>query len=338
MHTEPFTPLAHMPWLRWIDRTGIPAVIIGIVALLIFLPFYNFSGMAPRMPLQGGVFPPAFALALTFLLQLTRGASADLHLLISAEKVDTRHLTEIAAGPRAALAELVLGIAIGIERVYSQLSFSPNAPTELSGFLDPSTIAVCLSITFYTVVQVHLLAFCIRQVLVFRRIASHWQVDLLAHEFNNILSNPLIRFVVVGFVAMSFGMLVYQAIPFESLRMRVLESGLFAGLIWVVLMIISLVPLFILRSRIATAKKMEINLIRLALKGQTAGIEQSQFGTRIATFSPADLMFYEDRIKNIWEWPFEAHVRRLVIFGLLPPLTWVLAAAVEVIFEALLIS
>ena len=48
-------------------------------------------------------------------------------------------------------------------------------------------------------------------------------------------------------------------------------------------------------------------------------------------------MYYEDRVKNIWEWPIEAHIRRLVIFGLLPPLTWVLAAAVEVVFESVLI-
>ena len=54
--------------------------------------------------------------------------------------------------------------------------------------------------------------------------------------------------------------------------------------------------------------------------------------------TPAELMYYEDRVKNIWEWPIEAHIRRLVIFGLLPPLTWVLTAAVEVVFESVLIN
>ncbi|XOV86694.1 MAG: hypothetical protein ACFHX7_17200 [Pseudomonadota bacterium] len=49
-------------------------------------------------------------------------------------------------------------------------------------------------------------------------------------------------------------------------------------------------------------------------------------------------MYYEDRIKNIWEWPFEAHIRRLVIFVLLPPLTWILAAAVEILFENFLMG
>ena len=34
---------------------------------------------------------------------------------------------------------------------------------------------------------------------------------------------------------------------------------------------------------------------------------------QLKDFSPADLMYYEDRVKNIWEWPIEAHIRRLVI-------------------------
>ena len=67
-------------------------------------------------------------------------------------------------------------------------------------------------------------------------------------------------------------------------------------------------------------------------------LPHSQFGDRLKHFTPADLMFYEDRIKAIWEWPFEAHVRRLVIFGLLPPLTWVLAALVEIMFETMLVG
>ncbi|MEX0964746.1 MAG: hypothetical protein WDZ52_11970 [Pseudohongiellaceae bacterium] len=83
----------------------------------------------------------------------------------------------------------------------------------------------------------------------------------------------------------------------------------------------SMMPLITLKSRIAVAKSMEITFVRRALAGDFSGIEHSQFGRKLADFSPADLMYYEDRIKNIWEWPIEAQIRRLVIFGLLPPLT-----------------
>ena len=73
-----------------------------------------------------------------------------------------------------------------------------------------------------------------------------------------------------------------------------------------------------------------------ALPGDRDGLRASAFGPELNTFTAADLMYYEDRIRAVWEWPFEAHIRRLVIFGLLPPLTWVLAALVEIVFESAL--
>ncbi|MBF69264.1 MAG: hypothetical protein CMQ29_16440, partial [Gammaproteobacteria bacterium] len=86
----------------------------------------------------------------------------------------------------------------------------------------------------------------------------------------------------------------------------------------------------------AAAKTVEINIVRRALRGDRDGLSASAFGTELTTFSVAELMYYEDRIRAVWEWPFEAHIRRLVIFGLLPPLTWMLAALVEIVFESAL--
>jgi hypothetical protein len=142
----------------------------------------------------------------------------------------------------------------------------------------------------------------------------------------------------MGLLVMSFGLIIYQLVPYASLQKRVLEGSFFMMSVWLFLVLVSLLPLLILRSRTAVAKKLEISMIRRALKGDKSDLSGSQFGERLASFDPADLMYYEDRIKSIWEWPFEAHIRRLVLFGLLPPLTWVLAAAVEVIFETMLVS
>jgi hypothetical protein len=30
-----------------------------------------------------------------------------------------------------------------------------------------------------------------------------------------------------------------------------------------------------------------------------------------------------------WEWPIASHLQKLILFGLLPPLTWVVAAMIE---------
>jgi hypothetical protein len=234
--------------------------------------------------------------------------------------------------------ELILGCVIGLQRIRSQIKFDLNETISLSELISPASIAVCLAILFYTVIEVHLVAFCLRQVMVFRRVAKNFQVDLMTTELNNALSNPLIRFLVVSLVATSCGMLIYQIVPFPSLQRRIFQGGSLAALFLAAMIVVSMVPLFILRARIAVAKQIEITQIRQALKGDFSGVGQSHFGAQLKDFTPADLMYYEDRVKNIWEWPIEAHIRRLVIFGLLPPLTWVLAAAVEVVFESVLIN
>jgi len=335
---RPTNPLTHLPWLRWIDRTEIPSAVVGIFVCLLFLPFYDYEAMAPRLPFQGSAFPPAFALALMFLLQLTRGASADLRQLIQADKIDTSYLGSIGASARVGLVELAIGLALGLERVHSQIDFDQSIQMTMSTLADPASIAVFLAIIFYTIIEVHLVAFCLRQVLVFRRIAKNFKVDLMMPELNNALSNPLIRFLMVGLVATSCSVLLYQIIPFPSLQRRLFQGGAVAAFFLTAMIIISLVPLFILKSRIAVAKRIEIAHIRQVIKGDFSGVSQSYFGNKLTEFTPADLMYYEDRVKDIWEWPIEAHIRRLVIFGLLPPLTWVLAAAVEVAFDSVLIS
>lgn len=330
-----FSPLINAPWVRWVDRTEIPSVAVGIAVLIAFLPFYEYNAIAPQMPLDAGAFPPAFALALTFLLLLTRGATRDLQQLVFAGKLEINQLEALAASRRWALIELGVGLVLGAERVYAQIIY---AEASAAALLSAGGVVVMLSIVGYTVIQIHLLGFCIRQVVAFRRVARSFDVDLMMPELNNALSNPLIRFITVGFVAVSFAMLLLELVPFASQKARVLEAALIGGLVWIILIVVSFYPLLTLKSRIAVAKSMEITVIRNALKGDFSGVSSSPFGQKLREFSPADLMFYEDRVKNIWEWPVEVHIRRVLIFGLLPPLTWVLAAGVEIAFEMMIVG
>ena len=338
MSDGPYTPASHLPWLRWLDQTELPAPVIAFIFFLLYIPFYDFRGISPQLPLEGGAFPPACALTLMFFLLLTRGAFNDLSQLIKLDKINVHHITAIAPSKRAAWIELAFGIGIGLERVYSQLKFASKGDPSVSQLMDPVATVIALTIVIYTVLQIHLLMFCLRQAMVFRRVAKDYRVDLLTPELNSSIANPLIRFFALGFVGISFGVLIFELVPYASLQRRVLEATFFAGFIWFLLLTLSTTPLFIMKSRISLAKKMEINLIRTVLRGETTNVNDSQFGERLATFSPADLMYYEDRINAIWEWPFEAQIRRFIFFGLLPPLTWVLAALVEIFFETFLVG
>ena len=47
-------------------------------------------------------------------------------------------------------------------------------------------------------------------------------------------------------------------------------------------------------------------------------------------------MYYEDRISKIKELPFTDRIHDVLLFGVLPPLTWVIAALIEIFIESLL--
>ena len=207
--------------LSWLDRTELPSLLIGCLALLLFLPFYDFNALPPRMPGQAGMFPPAFALCLFFLLHLARGANNDLGLLIRSGKIGTEQLHALGAGPRMALLELALGFYIGAERIYSQIRFAYGGMDQLIAGGDLWTTGLwisSLSILLYTITQIHLLTFCIRQIRVFNHVARNYPVDLLTPELNNIISNPFIRFMLVELVAISFGLLVFEMSPYNSVQ------------------------------------------------------------------------------------------------------------------------
>ena len=330
---DPSRPLANVPWVRVVDRLGIPSFAFGVCLMLACLPFYDYNALTPQLPLSGAAFPPEFVLALSFLLFLTRGATSDFRTLVGFGRVELGHIAGLVASRRSAFIELAVGVVIGMDRVARQIRFDGDANAD---WFDPARLLVCFTIVGYTVLQVHLLTFCVRQALVYRRVAQSFKLDLLAPELNSLVSNPLIRFLIIGLVSVSFGMLLFELAPYASLQRRVVGAGALGVAIWVMLLGVSFIPLFVSRRRIGAAKTVEINLVRRALRGDRDGLAASAFGPRLEEFSAADLMYYEDRVRAVWEWPFESHIRRVVIFGLLPPLTWVLAAGVEIIFESAL--
>ena len=88
-----------------------------------------------------------------------------------------------------------------------------------------------------------------------------------------------------------------------------------------------------MQRRIASAKHQELLAIREALAGRREALELSQIAGVADEFKTPDLMAYEQQIKNIWEWPIQSYVQRILLYVLLPPLAWILAALVEQIVD-----
>jgi hypothetical protein len=72
------------------------------------------------------------------------------------------------------------------------------------------------------------------------------------------------------------------------------------------------------------------------LKGNRESLKDSLIGHDREKITTVDLLYYQDRIQKVREWPFTDRLRALVLFGVLPPLTWVIAAIIEIAIESAL--
>ena len=89
------------------------------------------------------------------------------------------------------------------------------------------------------------------------------------------------------------------------------------------------------RKRMRSRKSQGLNCVSAALDGNLRALDHSLLKDELSP-SKIDLLYYQDRIRSIKEWPFTDRIRALVLFGILPPLTWVVAALIEIYIESAL--
>ncbi len=88
-------------------------------------------------------------------------------------------------------------------------------------------------------------------------------------------------------------------------------------------------PALLVRSRIRATKEAELAAVRRALAGDRSALDATSIRHLAGEFTAPDLLSYEQRIQQIWEWPIQGSVQRILLYVMLPPLAWVLAALVE---------
>ena len=185
--------------------------------------------------------------------------------------------------------------------------------------------AVILPLTLAWVGGVTLLVI-IRQVKALTYAARHIDIDILELDHYPRLANPLIRFVMFAFVLLSFA-------PWSSL-LGGADDALVVGLPPLVLILASLVaayayPVWLLRGRIRAAKDDELDCVFRSLRGDEGAMLRSRIRHRAGALSFSELLDYRIFIESLWDWPVAPHLQKVVLIGLLPPTTWVLAALIE---------
>ncbi len=86
-------------------------------------------------------------------------------------------------------------------------------------------------------------------------------------------------------------------------------------------------PVLVLRNRIRKEKEKELKAVF-----QSLGSDSANFGSLKLSATPerkSDLLTLVMFVESRWEWPIASHITKLVLWGLLVPLTWVLSATIE---------
>ena len=175
-----------------------------------------------------------------------------------------------------------------------------------------------------------------RQLSTIIQITQAIRIDLLNAEFYSSLANVMVRHIglyIFGVCIIALSYIVFTEGELSATEMLMLMMPWYLpGLIIISLY---LVPYHVFRKRMHSRKAQELNCIAAALAGNPEALDHSLLKDEEVP-SKIDLLYYQDRIRAIKEWPFTDRIRALVLFGILPPLTWVIAALIEITIESAL--
>jgi hypothetical protein len=153
-------------------------------------------------------------------------------------------------------------------------------------------------------------------------VATDVPIKLHGLEEYQLLANALVRLASGGFIVMSFSIACVMYIDAG-------QSNKVAMLAAVLIVLLPLLfafghPIWIIRCRVQEKKAEAIEQIFNEIDDLNLAIDSDRNRNRHA-YLMTQQMFVESR----WEWPIASHLQKLILFGFLPPLTWVLAAVIE---------
>lgn len=332
--------------LSWIDRRQIktwPLVLIllfvGIVVGRLFA-FFSIDHIGDDFPLTDTeqqlmvLAIPFYAsftnIALVFLLG--RSSEATLLKLIATNRTLEGLKQRLSPSPRLLLLSFMLAVPVYL----AMLLASSTGEASFFAFL-AEVLAGGSVLSFYVFVAMPLwlvgsLAPCLAVTLghffVLRELAERIEIDLLNLQSLSSFSVPFVRIVMATALLITIVQL-FDLANGTDLGAEIATMTLAVSLLMGLLLLLYGWPVWLLRGRIRAAKQHQLDAIRRAFDADISGLSQVLGVAPGEIPTKGELLTRQMFIESRWEWPIEEHLQKLIIFALLPPLTWVLAAMVE---------
>lgn len=335
--------------LEQLDKTGIATwklglILMGAAGVVGYILMRLTIGMEPN-PVFGPTSPQtiavvtflwAFSMAgiVTFLLTLARGIEMDLKALALFDNIVESSIERLTPKRALRITCIVLGLLFGcLLSILGSPGLLLNL-TVVETFIGNAAGGSNLIFGFILIPIFGLIAglswlILISQIVSLVHAARHIKVDLLQFNDYAAIANPGVRLFLGSIPLLSTFplMMLYLDDPIEiAIAMR---SFLFLMFIAVATLLPFAYPIWILRNRIREKKLAEMDLITRSLRGDKEAVKTINIHDLDAPTTAADLLTHQMFLNSLWDWPIASHVQKLILFGLLPPLTWVLAAMIE---------
>lgn len=327
----------HKIWLlKLVLPTRFGRLLTGVLLLALLLPFFYLGVVADSQYSVPALF---FSLIIAYIipifsyitaksaealvelrpiLQLDEQAFEQAQARLDSSSVPGMLLT-IAAGGLFGLTHMSFVRGSGfvvIEDIFSNLERSMSTLGALVVWIMMTTVIVAL----------------IQQARLFARLgAQNVKISLL----NTRKLLPFARISIYSSLAIIGAVALFPLIGFES-GMNQLE--ILPGAIATVgpLVAIFIVPIWPIHRRLRSMKEQE--LLRLNSRIEACAEEGGGSGTDIQTMERlTPLLQYRREIAHVSTWPFDfGNIARLVLYLVIPPMTWVAAALIENVVDSLL--
>jgi hypothetical protein len=328
---------SNQPWIVWACTFGLwrsSGLLFGLLSIICYTHYSYFhcdqfwsTDNIVQMFRWAGIY-----IALTLCLIILSGSWLTNKLVLTCQQLqgDQKNLISKTAN----LSVFILSFLFALLITYLLLALAPKLTvTELIPYIFGEGYLLFLMFLMVGVFTFSYIVAIFKYSSIFTDLARIVDLDLLDLDHQSIFADPPVRVFIMGMIIVA-STVPALALGFEGVTVLVYFSLTLIVVSFLILIGALIYPVTIIHDRIRTLKTNELSLINAIYLGDSSAQQYLRI-TQVELGYKPDLLIYEEKIRRIWTWPVASNIQRVVLFGLLPITTWVLAALVEMVVQAL---
>lgn len=321
-----FSIVENARWLGPLEIASRRPLLALAIAVFLLVGLFQFLEDEKRPLILNVVMVAAYLIPSIMYCYLLRFAHHDVELLRTFDP-NLPDLTRLTVPKKEAIGELFTALIVSffLCSTFGGLLFTESFGEYLQSWTaQRGEVHFLYGMLFYmNITTVLVLFFVFRLVRHLIHYAANIRISLFRYRVYSTFSGVFVIYFSGTVILLSVALLLGPFFGFDGVL--VASIFFFGALPWSLLVGL---PIFKIAKRMSKARESELLRVEeLIDKTTSAGVDAGDdYLNR--------LLEYERQVMDVWVWPFSSKIKQLLLFGLLPPLTWLIGAMIEVVIEA----